>query len=223
MKKCLLTLFLLLLFIRLGAAAGKRLVIDSVTVNSGRLCLDFHAVDILDDKVIEGLQKGLTSTIEYQIELWEKRGKLINHLLGQRAIRMKVFYDPWEHKYVVMSAEEKRLTSSLETVQQRCSEIQNFDLISIDQLKSNHRYFVNIKLILRPLSLENYQEIKRWLSGKAQDFKLENIDDTQQQEQQFKRGLFRIFLTLTGFGDRAISGRSPDFRIDGGMIRWEKD
>ncbi len=222
MRKCLLIIFLFMLLIGKSEATGKRLFIDSVRVNSGRLSLDFHAEDMLDEKVVEGLQRGLTSTIEYQIELWEKRGKLINHLLGQRSIRLKVFYDPWEHKYVIMSPEEKRLTSSLETVRQRCSTVQNCELIAIDELKSKHRYFIEVKLILKPLSLENYQEIKHWLSGKAKDFKLNDLDDTQKQEQQFKRGLFRLFLALTGFGDRVISGRSPDFSVEDGMIRWDK-
>lgn len=222
MRKYLLTILLVLFFIPLDEAVGKRLVIDSVTVNSERLCLDFHADDLLDEKVVEGLQRGLTSTIEYQIELWEKRGKLINHLVGQRSIRMKVFYDPWEHKYVIMSAEEKRLTSSLETVRQRCSTIENFELLPIDQLNHKHRYYVEVKMILRPLSLENYQEIKHWLSGKAKEFKLNDLDDTQKQEQQFKRSLFRLFLSLTGFGDRVISGRSPYFVVEDRTIRWEK-
>ena len=223
MKKYLLTIIFIIAFISLLQAANQRVVIDSVRINSGSLTLDFHVDEIIDAKVAEGLQKGLTSTIEYQVELWEKRGKLINHLVTQQDIRMKVFYDNWEHKYVIMGAEEKRLTSSLETVKEKCSQVQNFSIIPINKVRTKNKYFLNIKVILRPLSMENYQEIRHWLSGKAKNFKLDDLDDTEKQEKKFKGGLFKMFLALTGFGDRVISGKCNDFKIQAGKIVWGKN
>jgi hypothetical protein len=221
MKKYLLTITFIILCISFLQAANKRVVIDSVKINSGSLMLDFHVDEIIDEKVAEGLVKGLTSTIEYQVELWEKRG-VLNHLVAQQDVRMKVFYDNWEHKYVIMSAEEKRLTNSLQTVKEKCSQVQNFSMIPIDNLKSKNDYFFNIKVILRPLSIENYKEIRHWLSGKAKNFKLNDLDDTEEQEKKFKGGLFKMFLALTGFGDRVISGKCDDFKIQGGEIVWAK-
>ncbi len=221
MKKYLLTITFITVFISFLQAANKRVVIDSVKINSGSLMLDFHVDEIIDEKVAEGLLKGLTSTIEYQVELWEKRG-VLNHLVAQQDVRMKVFYDNWEHKYVIMSAEEKRLTSSLETVKEKCSRVQNFSIIPINKLKSKNNYFFNVKVILRPLSIENYQEIRHWLSGKAKNFKLDDLDDTEKQEKKFKGGLFKMFLALTGFGDRVISGKSDDFKIQEEEIVWKK-
>ena len=121
-----------------------------------------------------------------------------------------------------MSAEEKRLTSSLETVTEKCSQIQNFVVMPMNKLKSKNKYFLNIKVILRPLSMENYQEIKHWLSGKAKNFKLDELDDTEKQEKKLKGGLFKMFLALTGFGDRVIAGKCDDFKIQGEEIVWEK-
>jgi hypothetical protein len=222
MKKYFLTITFLIAFISFLHAANQRVVIDSVRINSGSLTLDFHVDEIIDEKVAEGLQKGLTSTIEYQVELWEKRGKLINHLVTQQDIRMKVFYDNWEHKYVIMSSEEKRLANSLETVKEKCSQVQNFNIIPTSRSRGKNKYFFNVKVILRPLSIENYQEIKHWLSGKAKNFKLDDLDDTEKQEKKLKGGLFKMFLALTGFGDRVISGKSDDFKIQEGEIVWGK-
>ncbi len=220
MNRYFLTFIFIIISISLLQAASKRVVIDSVKVNSGMLLLDFHVDEIIDEKVAEGLQKGLTSTLEYQVELWEKRGGVINHLVTQQDIRMKVFFDNWEHKYIILSAEEKRLTSSLETVKEKCSQIQNFEVFSINKLKENKKYFFNIKVILRPLSMENYQEIKHWLSGKAKNFKLDDLGDTDKQEKKLKGGLLKMFLALTGFGDRVISGKCDDFVIQAGKIVW---
>lgn len=222
MKKCLLTIIFIIVSIGLLQAANKRVVIDTVKINSEILMVDFHVDEIVDDKVAEGLQKGLTSTIEYQVELWEKRGGLINHLAAEQDVRMKVFYDNWEHKYVILTHEERRLTNSLETVKEKCSQVQGLEIFPIEKLKENNRYFLNIKVILRPLSIENYQEIKHWLSGKAKNFKLDDLGDTEKQEKKLKGGLLKMFLALTGFGDRVISGKCDDFTIENGQIVWKK-
>jgi len=221
MKKYLLTILLILITISLLKAAGKQVVIDSVKIKSDVLMLDFHIDEVIDEKVTEGLQKGLTSTLQYQVQLWEKKG-LINSLVAQQEVRMKVFFDNWEHKYAIMSPEEKRLTSSLETVKEKCSQIQDFRFIPINELKADKTYFFNIKVILRPLSMENYQEIKHWLSGKAKNFNLDDIDDTEKQEEKLKGGLLRMFLSLTGFGDRMISGKCDHFTIQENEIVWKK-
>ena len=222
MNKIFSTILLSIVCISLLQAANKRVVIDSVKINSGSLVIDFCVDGMIDNKVAEGLRKGLTSTIEYQIQLWEKKGGWINNLITQQDVRMKVYYDNWENKYVIMSAEEKRLTSSLETVREKCSQIPGVTISPIKKLKKNRKYFLMVKAVLRPLSVENYQEIKNWISGRAKNLDLKNLDDTKKQEKKFKGGLLKMFLALTGFGDRVISGKSEIFIIGETDIVWEK-
>ena len=220
MKRILLTFFLFLLLFNFLQAASKRVAVDSVKINSGVLKIDFTVDGIIDQKIADGLRQGLVSTIEYQIRLWEKRSGWINNLVTQEYIRMKVFFDNWENKFVIMSMDEKRLTSSLETVRDKCSQISDVEIIPIEKLKSGKKYFFTVKTILRPLSVENYQDIKNWLGGKAKNLNLKNLDDTEQQERKFKGGLLKMFLALTGFGDRVISGESDKFQIGEGEIVW---
>jgi len=222
MKKFVLTLLGLLLVIHQLHGATRRVLVDSVKIKSEVLLVDFTIDGIIDQKTAEGLQKGLTSTIEYQVQLWEKRGGWFNSLIAERDVRMKVLFDNWEKKYVILSAEESRLTSSLETVREKCSQMQNIDIVPISKLKKNKKYFITVKAILRPFSVENYQEIKNWLSGQAKNLDLEKLDDTEKQEKRFKGGLLKMFLALTGFGDRVITGKSSDFKIEQNNIIWIK-
>jgi len=218
MKKFLLTSLLFLMIFNFLQAANKQVVVDSVKINSGFLQIDFTVDGIIDQKIAEGLRQGLVSTIEFQIQLWEKRSGWVNNLVTQEYIHMKVFFDNWENKFVIMSQDEKRLTSSLETVREKCSQISNVKIISIENFKSEKKYFFTVKAILRPLSVENYQDIKNWLNGRAKNMDLKNLDDTEQQEKKFKGGLLKMFLALTGFGDRVISGESEKFQILEGNV-----
>lgn len=213
MKKSVLTLLLLLTFFQIIHSASKQVVIDSVKINLDRLLLDFCVEGIIDQKAVEGLQNGLTSTIEYQIQLWEQRSGWVNNLITSRDVRMKVFFDNWENKYKIISSEEERTTSSLETVREKCSQFKNIEVVLLDKLKKKKKYFITVKAILRPLSVENYQEIKNWISGQAKNLELKQLDDTEQQEKKVTGGMFKIFLALTGFGDRVVSGKSSNFSI----------
>lgn len=220
MKKLILTFLFLLSLMSAIYSASKQIVVDSVKISSNILVIDFTVDGIIDQKAAEGLRKGLTSTIEYQIQLWEKKSGWINNLVISHDVRMKVYYDNWENKYVIMSAEEKRLTNSIETVREKCSKISNLSIFPVSKMKENGNYFITVKAILRPLSVENYQEIKNWISGQAKNMEFKNLDDTKNQEKKIKGGVLKMLLALTGFGDRVVSGRCEDFQFREKSILW---
>ena len=84
------------------------------------------------------------------------------------------------------------------------------------------KYFVSVKAVLRPLSMENYQEIKNWLSGSAKNLDVKNLDDSEEQERRIKGGFLKLLLSLTGFGDKVISGKSNDFNVQAGKVVFVK-
>ncbi|HDP99784.1 MAG TPA: DUF4390 domain-containing protein [bacterium] len=220
MKKVILTQFLVVLALLPLAAAEQKVTVDSVKIEENVLTVDFTAVGMINDKTAEGLQKGLTTSIEYQVQLWEKKGGWINNLIANQSVRMKVFFDNWEKKYVVISFAEKRITRSLETVREQCSHIHSLPVALFEELPQNKQLFITVKAILRPMSVENYQDIKNWLSGQTKNLEIEKLGDTEKQEKKIKGGLLKIFLALTGFGDRTVSGKSTLFRISQSGIDW---
>ncbi|MBD3290829.1 DUF4390 domain-containing protein [candidate division KSB1 bacterium] len=220
MRKIFIIIFSLLMIASHLLGAGRKVLVDSVHIEDSHLALDFSIEGIIDDKIAEGLQKGRTLTLEYNIQLWEKSSGLISHLKAERLIRMKVNFDFWENKFVIYRPEEKRLTSSIETVRERCSEIHDFNVISLDKLKSDSDYYINIELALKPLSVENYEEIKNWLSGEVKDISLKKMSNPEEQEKGFKNRILRVFMAITGFGDRVISGKTENFKIHDNEIVW---
>ncbi len=220
MKKLSFTSFLILACFFTVHAANTRVVVDSLKIDSGYLVMDFEVEGIITDKAEQGLSRGLTSTIEYQIQLWEDKSGWINRLVTETDFKIKVFFDNWEQKYIILTHNEKRLTNSLETVREKCSQLKNIVVCPFEKLLPGKNYYITVKTILRPLSIENYKEIRNWLSGEAKQLNFENLDDTEKQEEKFKGGLLKMVLALTGFGDRAISGKSKNFRIEQSEIKW---
>ena len=221
MKKIFTTFLLFLLMYSLTIAADRRAVIDSVKINSNYLALDCRAEGLIDDKIAEGLLKGRTSILEYKIQLWGKKSGLLNQLVNEQFIRMKVNYDFWENKYVIEMPEEKRLTSSIETVREKCTELIDFQIMLIENLKPGIKYTITIEIILRPLSVKNYQEIKNWLGGEVKDIDLKKLSNAEKQEKGFKNRLLRMFMAITGFGERVLSTKTEQFKIKDNQIVWQ--
>lgn len=220
MNKILIIIFILLTAASYLFGAGQKVLVDSVQIDNNYLSIDFSIEGVIDDKIAEGLRKGRTLTLEYKIQLWEKNSGLINHLKAERFVRMKVNFDFWENKFVIYRPEEKRLTSSIETVRERCSEIHDFNVISLEKLKPESDYFINIEVALKPLSVENYEEIKNWLSGEVKDISLKRMSNPNEQEKGFKNRILRVFMAITGFGDRVISGKTETFAIQEKNVLW---
>ncbi|MEE4312320.1 MAG: hypothetical protein V2J62_10685 [candidate division KSB1 bacterium] len=220
MKKFLSLIILFhLAFVSLDAAE-RRVVVDSVNIHGSYLAVDFRGEGILEDKITEGLRKGRTSTLEYKIQLWGKTNGLLNRLITEKEIRIKTFYDFWEEKFVILTPDEQRLTRSMKTVRKRCTEFTNFRIASVKDMNEDMTYFLIIEVILRPLSVENYEEIRKWLSGEVKDIDLKEMSDPEKQETGLKNSLLRTFMTITGFGDRVIKGESKKFLVKENKIEY---
>ena len=202
-------------------AAGRKVTIDSVNVNSNFLTINFHVDGLIDDKIAEGLRKGRTSTLEYKIQLWGKKAGLLNQLVKEHFIRMKVNFDFWENKYVIYTPHEKRLTNSIVTVREKCTEIMDYNIVAIENLQPNINYLVSVEVILKPLSVENYQEIKSWLGGEVKDINFKKLSNPEKQEKGFKNRLLRIFMAITGFGERVVSSKTNQFKFENNKIIWQ--
>ncbi|OQX87694.1 hypothetical protein B6D60_03370 [candidate division KSB1 bacterium 4484_87] len=222
MKKIFTLIFWLTLITTFLHADEKKVLIDSVSVKEGNIVVSFHAQGIFDEKVIQGLRRGLTSTFQYEVQLWERKSRWVNSLIISQSRRIKVYFDNWEKKYLVLSPEERRLTASLEKVQKHCTRLENVALIPLTKISPKKKYFVSVKAVLRPLSMENYQEIKNWLSGSAKNLDVKNLDDSEEQERRIKGGFLKLLLSLTGFGDKVISGKSNDFNVQAGKVVFVK-
>jgi hypothetical protein len=220
MKKLLICIFLSCLAYSSLYGAKSQILIDSVSVKDGAVSLDFHAEGIVDDKIAEGLRKGRTSTFEYRIQLWGKKSGVLNQLIEEYYFPMKVYYDFWENKYAILTPTEKRLTPSLETVKEKCTDISEFEGIPIRSFRADMKYTFVVELMLRPLSVENYQEIKTWLGGEVKNLDLKDLKQANKQAKGFGTRILRMFMTITGFGDRVISTKSKEFKIQDEKIIW---
>jgi len=193
--------------------AGGSVVIDSLRSADGELTLSYHIENILSAKGSQALQRGITSEVVHHIQLWQKKG-FINPLEKEYIYSVKIFYDSWEKKYRILSEDENRLTSQIETVKEKCSVVKSLPIVMLADLQQNKKYFISISVTFQPISAESYNALSDIFS---------KGDKQQGGKKKRKPGYLGVLVNLLGFGDKEFSGKSQDFYItDTGLINFVK-
>ncbi len=214
MKKILLILLFPLISYNNVSAQDNTIIIDSIKVNNEELYIDFHIDSLLDDKVIEGLKRGLTVSITYQIELWMERNNWFDRIVDGGIMWLKLSYNKLENRYIFENIEERRSTGKFEKALKKCSEIENFYITKIKKLKTDNIYYIVIKETIKPLSVENINEIGQWLKGEVENVDLNKIKKPRETGRSLRNYLLEIIANIAGFGDRYFSTTSRKFTID---------
>jgi len=223
---------LLGLFVQSGVAQETRLVIDSLRLKENFLVMDFHVDSLLTTHLLNGMQRGLTSSAQFRVQLWRQRRHWFGStLLAERQYEIKSAYDPWEQKYLLITAGERRLTSALDLVRRRWEQHRGVALAETKTLDPGRRYFVTIELLVEPVSKESLNEIRSWLAGEVKT--AARRDSTQrdstaavnagQRDDDIPDRLLNLLINLTGFGKQVITAQTEIFGInENGRMAWER-
>ena len=216
------TLFIFLLLFSISAfPKGKNYRFQNIRIHRNQLLLDFSVHNLITNEMVTGLQKGMTTAIEYDIQLWKKRSKWIDNLIAEKRLRIKIHYDTWEKRFVFMTPNTESQTISAEEISHRCSEFTDFEMASAGDLETGSTYIIAIKIVIHPISVENIQEIKNWLKGEARELIPKAIKDNRSAGKKVGDFVMGVLLNLTGFGDKIITAKSPTFTLKDNKIIFD--
>lgn len=200
------------------------LVLDSLRVEAGQMLVDFHVDSLLTATIWEGMGRGMTSAGRFRIQLWRKRGLMLNSLVAERDFEIKTAFDPWEQQFLVQTWEERRMTKARAFVREKWERHRGLLLADSTKLNAKHRYYVVITLQFEPVSRESLKEIRGWLAGEMKG--RVRRDSTQTEAPQKSRGLqdrmLNFVVELTGLGEKVSSVKSEFFRVEGGKMVLEE-
>ena len=161
--------------------------------------------------VFQGLQKGMTAAVEYQIQLWKQQKNWVDQLVTETTYRMKIGYDAWERRYVLMRATGESVFLDEDGVWEQCARLSAFPLLEAGKLEPERRYRIVIRITFQPMSMENVEDIKRWLSGEAEGINPTAIRTDQSPLKKAGDWLLNLVVNLSGFGDKVLLAKGPPF------------
>lgn len=176
-------------------------VVDSLFTKDGNLVLSYHLEPILDEQTINSLKHGAITTLSHHVQLWKDRS-FVNSMVREYVYPIQISYDNWEHKYRIQVPGEERLTLNLETIREKCTQMQQLILVSLADLEPEAEYCITIRVKFAPLSIDTYDAIRGVLPESK---------DTEQK--QTGGSIWRLALNLLGLGDKTYSFKTKNFMI----------
>ncbi|MFC1726034.1 DUF4390 domain-containing protein [candidate division KSB1 bacterium] len=204
-------LFLLIVFLITVnlPAQDETLVVNGFEIEENILSVSFRFDSLFSPDLVEGLERGLTVSIKYEIELWQDRAGWFDKFIFLKDTWFRVLYNRWQKKYILSSEGERRSTGSFDRVKEICTKVEKFHLRNINELKENTKYYILLKCVLEPMSIENIEEMSNWLRGKPRG---------EEQKKGVTTKIIELVTNVTGLGDQYVSIKSGFFKITGKYI-----
>ncbi|MDZ7723762.1 MAG: DUF4390 domain-containing protein [candidate division KSB1 bacterium] len=178
-------------------------VVDTLVVRDGMLVMSYHLKPVLDDNTVNSLKRGAITRLSHQIQVWRDR-PLINNIVREYEYPVQLSYDNWEHKFRIQMPGEDRLTSNLETIRKKCTQMQEIELIPVNDLEPDAQYCITIRVKFAPLSVDTYDAIRGVLP---------ESNESQRRGAGHSGSIWQTALNLLGLGDKTFSLKTDNFRI----------
>ena len=199
--KRLVTLFGIALLSLLTRVHAEAPVIDSLMVQDEFIHLSYHLEPVLDENTVQSLKRGAITSLTHHVQVWQDR-PLVNTVVQEYIYPIQLSYDNWEHKFRIQMPGEERLTSNLKTIQEKCTQMQQIELVSVSDLEPDAEYCITIRVKFTPLSVDTYDAIREVLP-----------ESDQSNRKQSRGSIWRTALNLLGLGDKTFSLKTKNFKL----------
>jgi hypothetical protein len=142
--------------------------------------------------------------------LWRRRRGWFDRRESSFEADVRIRYDVWSRAYrLERRGATPAVVSSLDSVQIVLSRPIALRVGRVGELDAKSRYYVIVAATLKPLSIEDVEEIEGWLSGEVKTTGGRGFGIIT----ELPRSVFDAVRNFTGFGDQKVRATSPDFEL----------
>ncbi len=198
----------LLFFLAPRASANDLgLSVGPVAEERGAITVSYRVLNPWTPRFTETLFRGMPATVTFEVGVWKRRALWFDKLVLAIKSEHQVVYDPWEQAFLVRSGPfrgKSRLAPTLDSLNTLLFSEQQLPLAASASLDPGGRYYVSVRVTIRPLSAEDLDEVEDWLSGE--------IKNPEPPERGVPGYLLGIAANISGLGDRTALAKSEWFR-----------
>jgi hypothetical protein len=170
-----------------------------------------RALNVLSDPTIHDLlDSGFPARLHYRVELWSAGG-WFNSLRGSVEWEQIVRYDALTKRYALVRLAGARPVASLQFAEFKSvlGEVERPYRAPIAALRQRDRQYYNVLLEVETISLNDLDELERWLHGELQPA----VRGERNPGTALGRGVRELFARLLGAERRNLEARSATFRV----------
>jgi hypothetical protein len=153
----------------------------------------------------ERLGEGIPATLLLVVDLWKERDGWWNSLVRSQILVYRFQVDVWTGAVDLRDQDGTTIRlpdrASLRTWLERVHEIM---LGTPRDFEKERAYYVSVRALLRPMKLEDLEEVDAWLSGRVTGGGGGGVLGVP-------KAVARVLFGASGLGDKSATGRSGEF------------
>jgi hypothetical protein len=196
------------------AFAGVAVALDAEVIEireqGGYVWTDVRLSDLFAPRVAESLSRGMPATLRLHAELWRHRRAWFGRLESSFDAEVRIRFDVWSHAYQLDRRGAPVTTlASLDSVAVALARPIALRVGRVGDLDPDGLYYVVVTATLKPLSVEDVEEVEGWLSGEVKKTGGTGFGVIT----ELPRSVFDAVRNFVGFGDQKARAISPDFQL----------
>lgn len=162
-----------------------------------------------DQELTQALHSGLPLRIQVRAELW--RDGFFDSQRGEADWRASVIYDPLERRYRVAVGEGGTVETALDSLPGVARHLEEGFAPALRPLERGRYYYLGTAEV-RTLSLDDLDDLERWLRGDVDPTSRE--EDGREVSNVVGRGVRRVLVRMLGLPSRRLEFTTPRFEVD---------
>lgn len=176
----------------------------------GYVYAEVEVADPFGPRVRESLGRGMPATLLVHAELWRRRGGWFDRLESSFDAQVRIRYEVWNDQYrIERTGAEAGRVGTLDSAAAFLSRPWALPVARIGDVRPRARYYVVVNAVLKPLSVEDVQEVEGWLSGEVRSKGRAGLGVVT----ELPRALFDAVRNFAGFGDQRTRVVSQEFEL----------
>jgi uncharacterized protein DUF4390 len=193
-----------------ATATALDLTLSRPRERDGRLVIDARPSQVFDSRIAESLARGMPATLVLHAELWRDRRGWFDRLESHVDASVRIRYEVWSDSYLIERfGAEPIVVGSVDSVATVLQRPWSLAVARIGQLSATSRYYVVLSATLRPLSVEDLEEVEGWLSGEVGSGRRSGFGVVT----EIPRSIFDAVRNVAGFGDQKARALTPVFGL----------
>ena len=176
----------------------------------GRVVVEARPSRVLTSRVTESLARGMPATLVLHAELWRDRRGWFDRLESGADASVRIRYEVWSDSYLLERiGADPIVVGSVDSVATVLQRPWLLAVGRVGQLSPTSRYYVVLTATLRPLTVEDLEEVEGWLSGEMDSGRRSGFGVVT----EIPRTIFDTVRNVAGFGDQKARAISAVFAL----------
>jgi uncharacterized protein DUF4390 len=201
----------LLASLALGASVAHAFQLTSIRPTKDTrsvLWVEVQLEDAIEPRVAKSLGRGMPATLTLHAELWRRRRGWFDRMERAVEATFRLRYDVWGDNWRLdRPGAAPLVVSTLDSLQRALEHTLALPVAPLDRFAPETSCYLVVSASLRPLNVEDVEEVEGWLSGEVKEKGHSGLGFLT----GIPRSLFEAARNFAGFGDERSRLISTDF------------